>query len=471
MLREARLHPVQSLALLALSALIGASNLGIPLLLEDAIDIAAGVVADAKLWPVLGALALIGLGRGAASWSRDTVLRRLRVRRISAIDRDLVARSFRAPRGALEPIGPGAAADSIASGDRVGAWLFGDLPTALAEAVTGLALLILLWSYDWRMGCLGTALVVFNTVLIWRLARREAGLGTARAEAEGALARKLEYGLKALDPIRLGGLEPIALAAWERALDQRANQLESALARGEAAAALQMAVSGTAHALVIGLGGYLLTISPDFTIGELFACAALVFAVNDPARRLLMAHAEASKATAELLRREALNALDKMPPAGTVPAGERYLVSGADETTWKRLAADRPGAVLLTAPTELLPGTVAENVTLFTPPDSARLFRALRLANLDRELMARGLDAPLGAWSSDLSTGQRQRLGIARAIYAGAPAILIAGGLDHLDRPTATALLQTLDTEGPSLLIADTPVTREVLAHWAGLSP
>lgn len=463
--REARLFPRRSAALVALAAIVGLSNLAIPIFLERALDAMTGRLPEDILWPAVAALAAIGLGRSVVSWARDTLLRRLRLRRITEIDRALVDGAFRARRGALEPIGPGAAADAVASGDRIGAYLFGELPSVLAEAATGVALLVLLWIYDWRMGCLGIALAGWNVMLIWRLAARENRLGRVRAEAEAGLARTLESGLSALEAVQLAGAQRIALASWRRAVRRRSVALVSALTRGEAAAATQMTISAAAQALVLGFGGILLAISPEFSVGELFACSSLIFSINDPARRLLDAHAEASKSTAELLRRDTLRTLAPPAPEAEPHAdrSERWRVAGLDAQGWKDLAAARPGSVLLTAPTELLPGSVAENVALFAPVDPERVERALGIACLDRELAGRGR---LGPGGSDLSTGQRMRLGIARAICAEAPAILISGGLDYLDAPMAERLLQSLDAAGASLLIADAPLVVRTMPDW-----
>jgi ATP-binding cassette subfamily B multidrug efflux pump len=85
---------------------------------------------------------------------------------------------------------------------------------------------------------------------------------------------------------------------------------------------------------------------------------------------------------------------------------------------------------------DLFSGSVRENVFLTSGPnfDAVRLSETLRLAGLDGDIaaMPRGVETPIGEQGIRISGGQRQRLGLARAVAARAPA---RPGLLVLDDP------------------------------------
>jgi thiol reductant ABC exporter CydD subunit len=113
------------------------------------------------------------------------------------------------------------------------------------------------------------------------------------------------------------------------------------------------------------------------------------------------------------------------PSEGTVLVGGRPL-AGVDPDRWRHRVAWAPQH-----PT-LLPGTVADNIALGRPgATTAEIERAAGLAGAHQfidELPAR-YGTLVGAGGRGLSAGQRQRLGLARALLRG-------GGLVVLDEPT-----------------------------------
>ena len=121
--------------------------------------------------------------------------------------------------------------------------------------------------------------------------------------------------------------------------------------------------------------------------------------------------------------------------AHPIAAGS-VLIDGVPVAEWK--PADRRGLVgYLPQEASLFSGSVRQNVA-FDPAglgaDDADAQQALRLAALDEDVTAfsRGLDAQIGEGGVRISGGQRQRLGLARALAAAAPGV---PGLLVLDDP------------------------------------
>jgi ATP-binding cassette, subfamily C, bacterial CydD len=121
------------------------------------------------------------------------------------------------------------------------------------------------------------------------------------------------------------------------------------------------------------------------------------------------------------------------PDEGVVLAGGRPLADiGLDN--WRGQVAWAPQH-----PT-LVPGTVADNIALGRPDAGAEAVAgAAHRAAADRfiERLPQGYDTPVGPGGRGLSAGQRQRLGLARALLRDARLVVLDEPTVHLDEATA----------------------------------
>jgi PrtD family type I secretion system ABC transporter len=126
------------------------------------------------------------------------------------------------------------------------------------------------------------------------------------------------------------------------------------------------------------------------------------------------------------------------------PLAGKVLIDGANIQHWDQ-ARLGPHIGYLPQDIQLFDGSVAENIARFQRPlNSKAIIAAARAAGFHEHILALpdGYDTRIGRGQMELSAGQKQRLGLARALY-GDPFLVV------LDEPNSN-----LDAEGEAALTA-----------------
>lgn len=131
---------------------------------------------------------------------------------------------------------------------------------------------------------------------------------------------------------------------------------------------------------------------------------------------------------------------------GLVPiARGNVRVDGAEVKLWDREHLGR-FVGYLPQDVELLDGTVSENIARFGEIDPAKVVAAARAAGIHEMILKlpQGYDTPLATGGGPLSAGQRQRVGLARALHGDPPLVVLDEPNSNLDQAGDAALAETL---------------------------
>ena len=144
------------------------------------------------------------------------------------------------------------------------------------------------------------------------------------------------------------------------------------------------------------------------------------------------------------------------------------LVAGVSQPTMGVIQVDRTSIAYVPQEIALLDDSIRNNL-LFGLPDKSdeELMTALTTAQLGDFVAAQpfGLDTGVGDNGALFSGGQRQRLGLARAILRGARLLLLDEATSALDEENERQILENLSTSGKAIVLVTHRILTEVFGH------
>lgn len=502
--------------LLVLSLLIQLISLLTPFYIQLAIDAGVAGSDPRRLLPVTGVFVLLMLLRTGLTFWRGAYSTRFSHRLGFQMSARVFRHLLQLPGSFFSRRHMGDIVSRFGSLDSVRRQLSSELITALVDGVFSASTLLLLFLFNPLLAELSLVFVVLSAVMRFLLSNRERLRRQEIIHLEAGQRTDFMESLRAIDTIKLFNLEAQRTSRWldgQAGLINGTIQLD--LLRNRVQAALNF-LSGTDYLLTVFLGSQMIY-AQEFTVGQLMAFVFLKQHFNSAVANLLPRLMELKLMRVDLERiGEIVNAppVARTPSlpvllhgnhggiearavgfayAGgepvfvnlnfSVDAGQCMAItgpSGCGKSTLMNLLAgvlepdagqirlaagrnarrpDAAGRCILAAVLQsdsLLAGSLLYNVTLDVDTGNReRLEKACRLAGILQDIaeLPMHFATPVGEMGSSLSTGQVQRLLLARALYREPRILILDEGLSHLDASLALQILHALRAEAMTLLL------------------
>lgn len=498
-LRAARAASRQAVGIAFLfSALVNALMLVPPLYMLQVYDRVLVSRSEETLLALSLLVAFLFVVMGVVDHARGRIMARVGARLQETLDQRVLAAAFRRLSVAPQDVAALAAQKDL---DAIARFWASPVVLALFDAPWAPVFIAAIFVFHPWLGVLALAggLVIVGLSLLNQHAT--AGPLQAANQAGHAAERQAETLKQEAELVQALGLGAAAFARLKRRRDQA---LDAGLAASDAAGSCSVAIKTFRlflQSAMLGLAAWLV-LQQELSAGAMIAASILMGRALQPVEqavgqwavvtRARQAHVRLSgllgaepplPAKTDLPRPKALvevQAMTVVPPGGTAPVlrnvtltlppGQALGVIGPsgsgksslaraltgvwhpaagrirlDGATLDQYDPDRLGTYLGYLPQRvtLFDGTIADNIARLEPgADAGRIVAAARAAAAHEMILRlpQGYDTPVASLGSQLSGGQIQRIGLARALY-GDPVLLI------LDEPNSN-----LDNEGSAAL-------------------
>jgi ABC-type bacteriocin/lantibiotic exporter with double-glycine peptidase domain len=155
-------------------------------------------------------------------------------------------------------------------------------------------------------------------------------------------------------------------------------------------------------------------------------------------------------------------------PSGMGKSSLLNLIAGVSQPTVGTIQVDRTSIAYVPQEIALLDDSIRNNLLFGLPNKSdEELMAALAVAQLAGFVAAQpfGLETSVGDNGALFSGGQRQRLGLARAILRGARLLLLDEATSALDEENERQVLENLSSSGKAVLLVTHRVLTRIFGH------
>ena len=504
----------KQIGVLLLLSLVGGSLALILPLATSALFAVAVPMGDANLAAgIMVTLALAGVGGALLLVARNFLIIRLRNSSDTRLAPGVMAHLLRQPMTFFRRMSPGEILDRTLSVDMARVHVNDGTIGTVINTSFALVNLLFLFAIDAVLGLVIALAIGITMILMSLIQRRIKRLTTLMMAERSDLNSNTMSLIEAIVPIRVGGAESRALARWS----QTAAPALSTVSELEAESSARFTILAAAPlvmntVLVLAVASQRGAFTAAAFMGAFVAVAQLTIAMTQLTQSLYLiselkpALERMVPITSSVVERpgpaRAPGALDgriqitnvvfgydlERPPlldglTLTVEAGEFVAIVGPSgsgkssvmrlilgfENPWSGVVAydGKDLAELDVTAVRRQMGTVLQASVPFGTTyrecicgplqlDDDSLWKVIAESGLEREVQARGLDAPLGKRGGAISGGQRQRLMIARALAGDPRVILLDEATSALDNVTQDIVMRS---------ILGRPVTRIAIAH------
>ena len=272
------------------------------------------LVADQSDWLVPLALGMVATAvlRSGLTWWQRSILLRVQVVRSKRNSRDVFQHMLSASRDHLQRYTAGDIASILRGQDKAARVIYGDVVHSIIELPAVPLLFIVMAAFDATIATAAVALTLGNAIALRAIARKRAGISERLAAARGALAGTLTRYLRVMPAIKAGTLEETVFADWDRGHRDQTENLAQLGRLSERLSLIPGLVGGLSLSVILGIGA-LAIMRGSMSVGDLVACQALFFSINDPIRRFIEASGQLQDVNADFRRRHTIKAMPRDP--------------------------------------------------------------------------------------------------------------------------------------------------------------
>jgi PrtD family type I secretion system ABC transporter len=395
--------------------------------------------------------------------------------------------------------------------------------TALFDSPWVPVFIAVIWLMHPWLGALAlaSAVVLFILALINELGTRKPQREAQKEQAGASLFA--DSSLRNAEVVQAMGMLPGLLKHWQRLNEGALDKQATSSRRSATVLGLSRFLRLSVQVGILGLGA-LLVLTADLTPGQMIAASILLGRALAPVEQSIAAWRTFITArTSYGSLQELLQALPEEPPAMDLPPPQGHLqvenlsfippgaekpvlrginfevtpgetlglvgpsaagkstlcrllvgvwapsigavrLDGAEVHSWNREAFGRYVGYL-PQDVELFSGTVRQNIARMGEAEDSEVIEAARLADVHDMILRlpQGYDTQIGMGGAALSAGQRQRLGLARALFRQPKVIVLDEPNASLDRLGEAALLRALNS------LKKLGTTIVIVAHHASM--